>query len=93
MPTPSQLQKIWLLSDTVLYPEAISFIRNLVEEQECDPLPASQVSGLLRFLHFRFRCDDTGSFISLCSSVQLCHRVLKAERRNSAKTKAVQYDK
>ena len=47
MPTPVQLQKIWLLSDTVLYPEAITFIHNLVEEQECNPLPASQVSGLL----------------------------------------------
>jgi hypothetical protein len=47
MLTQAQLQKIWLLSDTVLYPEAISFIHNLVEEQDCDPLPASQVSGLL----------------------------------------------
>lgn len=47
MPTPVQLQKIWLLSDTVLYPEAITFIHKLVEEQECNPLPASQVSGLL----------------------------------------------
>ena len=47
MPTPAQLQKIWLLSDTVLYPEAISFIHSLVEKQECNPLPASQVSGLL----------------------------------------------
>lgn len=47
MPTTAQLQKIWLLSDTVLYPEAVSFIHKLVEEQECNPLPASQVSGLL----------------------------------------------
>jgi hypothetical protein len=47
MPTSTQLQKIWLLSDTVLYPEAIAFIQNLVEEQECNPLPASQVAGLL----------------------------------------------
>lgn len=47
MPTNAQLQKIWLLSDTVLYPEAVSFIHKLVEEQEGNPLPASQVSGLL----------------------------------------------
>jgi hypothetical protein len=47
MPNIAQLQKIWLLSDTVLYPEAVSFIHKLVEEQECNPLPSSQVSGLL----------------------------------------------
>jgi hypothetical protein len=47
MPTPAQLQKIWLLSDTVLYPEAVAFMLKLVREQECDPLPASQVAGLL----------------------------------------------
>jgi hypothetical protein len=43
----AQLQKIWLLSDTVLYPEAVSFLHKLVREQECDPLPPSQVAGLL----------------------------------------------
>ena len=43
----AQLQKIWLLSDTVLYPEAVSFLHKLMREQECDPLPASQVAGLL----------------------------------------------
>jgi hypothetical protein len=47
MPNTAQLQKIWLLSDTVLYPEAVSFMHKLVEDQECNPLPASQVSGLL----------------------------------------------
>jgi len=47
MPTPAQLEKIWLLSDTVLYPEAVSFMRKLVQDQECDPLPTSQVAGLL----------------------------------------------
>src|SRR5260221_1193724 len=47
MLTPAQLEKIWLLSDTVLYPEAISFMRKLVQDQECNPLPASQVAGLL----------------------------------------------
>ncbi len=43
----AQLQKIWLLSDTVLYPEANAFLRKLVQEKGCDPLPASQVAGLL----------------------------------------------
>jgi len=43
----AQLQKIWLLSDTVLYPEAVSFLDKLVRKQGCDPLPASQVAGLL----------------------------------------------
>ncbi|HEY6407705.1 MAG TPA: hypothetical protein VIY29_09585 [Ktedonobacteraceae bacterium] len=43
----AQLKKIWLLSDTVLYPEAVSFLRKLVQEQDCNPLPASQVAGLL----------------------------------------------
>lgn len=42
-----QLQTIQLLSDTVLYPEAIAFMRKLVRDQHCDPLPASQVAGLL----------------------------------------------
>lgn len=47
MTTLAQLQKIWLLSDTVLYPEAVSFMRKLVRDQDCDPLPSSQVAGLL----------------------------------------------
>lgn len=47
MLTAKQLQKISLLADTVLYPEAVAFIRNLVKEEECDLLPPSQVTGLL----------------------------------------------
>jgi hypothetical protein len=47
MLSAAQLQKIWLLSDTVLYAGAVSFMRKLVREQECNPLPASQVAGLL----------------------------------------------
>ena len=47
MLSSKQLQKIWLLSDTVLYAEAVSFIQQLVREEDCDPLPASQVAGLL----------------------------------------------
>lgn len=47
MLSKEQLQKISLLSDTVLYPEAVAFIRRLVQEEDCDPLPTSQVTGLL----------------------------------------------
>lgn len=47
MLSTKQLQQIWLLSDTVLYPEAVSFIRRLIREEGCAPLPMSQVIGLL----------------------------------------------
>ncbi len=53
MPSLEQLQKIWNLSDTVLYPEAVAFIRRLVNEQECSPLPTSQVMGLLNIANAR----------------------------------------
>jgi hypothetical protein len=46
MLSEEQLQKIWLLSDTVLYPEAVAFIRHLVNEEQGSPLPSSQVKGL-----------------------------------------------
>lgn len=46
MLSEAQLQKIALLSDTVLYAEAIDFIRELVDEQDCSPLPTSQMKGL-----------------------------------------------
>jgi len=42
---PAQLQKIWLLSDTLLYPEAVDFMQRMVKQG--DPLPMSQVNGLL----------------------------------------------
>lgn len=57
-----QLQKIWLLSDTVLYPEAVSFIRKLVQEQGCDPLPTSQVAGLLSIAEAT-RYDELHRFV------------------------------
>ncbi len=47
MLSKEQLQKISLLSDTVLYPEAVVFIQRLVQEEDCNPLPTSQVTGLL----------------------------------------------
>ena len=45
--TPEQLQKLDLISDTILYAEAVAFIRRLVREEELDPLPNSQILGLL----------------------------------------------
>lgn len=47
MPTTTQIQNIWLLSDTVLYPEAVAFMRRLLRDQDCRPLPNSQIAGLL----------------------------------------------
>lgn len=47
MPSPAQLNILWNLSDRVLYPEAVAFIRRLVNDEECMPLPASQITGLL----------------------------------------------
>lgn len=40
--TTEQIQKIWLISDTVLYPEAVRLIGELD-----DPLPNNQMMGLL----------------------------------------------
>ena len=46
-----QEEKISLLSDTVLYPEAAAFLRHLVYEQHSSPLPAAQIMGLLNIAH------------------------------------------
>ncbi len=47
MPDAEQLQRLWDISDNVLYPEAVAFIHDLVEVKGCSPLPASQVAGLM----------------------------------------------
>jgi hypothetical protein len=47
MPSPELMQRIWNFSDDVLYPEAVAFIHRLVDDEDCLPLPASQVTGLL----------------------------------------------
>lgn len=45
--TDEQLKKIWLVSDTVLYPEAVIFIHDLNEEEpKALPLPNSQIERL-----------------------------------------------
>jgi hypothetical protein len=45
--SPEQLQRVWYLSDTVLYNEAVQFVHKLIETQGCEPLPTSQVTGLM----------------------------------------------
>ena len=47
MPSEERVQQLWNLSDNLLYPEAVTFLRRLVNEQGCATLPASQVTGLL----------------------------------------------
>ena len=45
MLSEEQMQKIWLLSDTVLYQEAVAFVREFVSEYK--PLLSAQANGLL----------------------------------------------
>jgi len=45
-PTLGEIRKIHELSDTVLYPEAVAFIKQLTLE-DSDPIPPSQIMGLL----------------------------------------------
>ena len=47
MLSEAQVRKISLLSDNVLYHEAVDFIRHLVREEECSPLSSKQTNGLL----------------------------------------------
>lgn len=44
--TTEQRQKIWLVSDTVLYPEAVTMMHDLQEQEDWKPLPKSQIMGL-----------------------------------------------
>jgi hypothetical protein len=60
--TSAQLQKIWLLSDTVLYPEAISFMRKLAKDQGYNPLPAAQMNDLLNIAESA-RYKDLEAFV------------------------------
>lgn len=45
--TLAQVRKIGVISDTVLYPEAAALVKQLIENEECNPLPSSQITGLL----------------------------------------------
>lgn len=46
--THKQFQKIWLISDTILYPEAVALVRRLIQVERCRPLSPSQINGLLQ---------------------------------------------
>ncbi|MBX5458965.1 MAG: hypothetical protein IRZ31_18885, partial [Thermogemmatispora sp.] len=46
MLSEEQIDAIALLSDEVLYPEAVRFMRQLLEEEDGKPLPMSQIQGL-----------------------------------------------
>jgi len=46
MPSPAQLDTLCNLSDMVLYPEAVAFMRRLIYDEECMPLSSAQVNGL-----------------------------------------------
>jgi hypothetical protein len=45
--TNAQRRKIWLVSDTVLYSEAKTFMDELSEQEGWKPLPQRQTQGLL----------------------------------------------
>ena len=47
----AQEKKISLLSDTTLYPEAVAFLRRLINELHSSPLPTAQIMGLLNIAH------------------------------------------
>lgn len=47
MLSQKHLQKIELLSDTVLYPESVAFMQRMVQKEKCKPLPMTQANGLL----------------------------------------------
>lgn len=59
MARSEQLQELWNLSDILLYPEAVALVRRLVNEEDCLPLPASQVTGLLNIANASSYADLT----------------------------------
>jgi hypothetical protein len=61
---PSLYQQDILLNanDDTLYPEAVKLLKRLVDEEECLPLPASQVAGLLNIAK-RASYPDVEQFI------------------------------
>lgn len=63
MLSTAQLQKIDLLSDTLLYDEAVSFAQRMVRVEHCNPLPTSQVTGLLNIAE-SFRYDELYRFVT-----------------------------
>lgn len=62
MVSQKHLQKIDLLSDTVLYPESVAFVRRMIQKEKCNPLPAAQVNGLLN-IALTLNFDQVRSFV------------------------------
>jgi hypothetical protein len=59
-----QRKKIWLVSDTILYPEAVIFMRELVEHEEVKQLPKdAQMMGLLNIIKSS-KYDDVLDYIN-----------------------------
>jgi hypothetical protein len=62
--TNAQRKKIWLVSDTILYPEAVTFMRELMEHEEVRQLPKnSQIMGLLNIIKSA-KYDDVIDYIN-----------------------------
>ena len=62
--TNAQRKKIWLVSDTILYLEAVTFMRELVEHEEVRQLPKnSQIMGLLNIIKSS-KYDDVVDYIN-----------------------------
>ena len=49
MLSEQQQQQIWQISDTVLYAEAPAFLHQLIHSKGCQPLPPTQMNGLLNY--------------------------------------------
>src|SRR5579859_2566299 len=47
MLSSEEFDRLWNLSDNILYPEAVAFMQRLVNEKGSATLPTSQVTGLL----------------------------------------------
>ncbi|HYU71692.1 MAG TPA: hypothetical protein VEL31_03340, partial [Ktedonobacteraceae bacterium] len=62
--TNVQRKKVWLVSDTILYPEAVTFMRELAEHEEVKQLPKnSQIMGLLNIIK-SCKYDDVVEYIN-----------------------------
>jgi hypothetical protein len=62
MLSQKHLQKIDLLSDTILYPESVAFVRRMIQKERCNPLPMTQANGLLN-IALSFNFDEVKHFV------------------------------
>jgi hypothetical protein len=62
--TSAQRKKIYLISDTVFYPEAVALVRKIVEDERVRQLPKNnQMMGLLNIIRST-KYDDVLDFIN-----------------------------